>query len=400
MKVAIVQDWLMVYGGAERVLEQIRSCFPDADIYCLFEYVPEGQRAFLKGWDLRLSFMQKLPFMRTKYKSYFPLMPLAIEQFDLSGYDVVISCTHAIAKGVLVGPDQLHICYVHSPIRWAWDLQPQYLEESGLTRGPKSWIARWLLHKLRIWDARTAASVDAFIANSNFIARRILKCYRREATVIYPPVDVENYSYREQKEDFYVTASRMVPYKKIPVIIEAFANLPDKKLVVIGEGSEFEKCKELAGPNVTLLGFQPTEILKDYLQRAKAFIFAAEEDFGITPVEAQACGTPVIAYGKGGALETVRGLEGDPQRSGLFFTEQTGQAIAEAVRLFEAESNGILPANCRKNALRFGQKRFRTRFRTFVEHAWDDWQRNMAEANAAQLATDAPLAASSLLSRS
>lgn len=202
----------------------------------------------------------------------------------------------------------VHISYVHSPIRYAWDLQHQYLKESGLIKGVKGKIAKAILHYMRMWDVRTANGVDFFIANSEFIAKRIKKCYRREAAVIYPPVDVEAFKMREEKEDFYLTASRMVPYKKMDLIVEAFSRMPDKKLVVIGDGPDFGKIKSKATNNITLLGYQPFGVLKDYMQKAKAFVFAAEEDFGITPVEAQACGTPVIAFGKGGALETVKGL--------------------------------------------------------------------------------------------
>lgn len=372
MRIAIVHDWLVVYAGAERVVEQMLACFPEADIFSLIDFVPDERRGFLGGRKVTTSFLQKLPFARTRYRSYLPLMPLAIEQFDLSAYDIVISSAHAVAKGVLVGPDQLHLSYVYSPMRYAWDLQTQYLTEANLLRGPKSWFARWILHKIRIWDARTAASVDLFATLSHFVARRIQKCYRREARVIYPPVDVEQFAYREQKEDFYVTASRMVPYKKMPLIVEAFAAMPDKRLVVIGEGPEFEKCRAAAGPNVTLLGWQAFDVLKDHLQRARAFIFAAEEDFGIAPLEAQACGTPVIAFGKGGARETIRGEKGD-RRTGVFFAEQTSGAISEAVREFELVESTIALADCRENAQRFSAERFREEFAAFVESGWQEW---------------------------
>lgn len=233
-------------------------------------------------------------------------MPLAIEQLDVSKYDLVISSSHAVAKGVITGPDQLHISYVHSPIRYAWDLQHQYLRESGLDKGIKGTLARYILYKIRNWDYRTANGVDSFVSNSDFIARRIHKVYRRKATTIYPPVDVSAFNYQGDKEDFYLTASRMVPYKKIDVIVQAFNKMPDKKLVVIGNGPDFNKIKSIAGSNVKILGYQPFEVLKDHMQRVKGFVFAAEEDFGITPVEAQACGTPVIAFGKGGSLKSIR----------------------------------------------------------------------------------------------
>jgi glycosyltransferase involved in cell wall biosynthesis len=245
-------------------------------------------------------------------------MPLAIEQFDFSGYDMVISSSYAFAKGVITGPRQLHLCYCHSPIRYAWDLQTQYLKESKLDRGMKSWLVRWLLHMIRVWDNRTSAGVDAFMANSRFIARRIEKVYRRDAAVVYPPVNVERFETCHDKEDFYVTASRLVPYKRIDLIVEAFNGMPDRQLVVIGDGPELPRLRRMAGPNVQVLGWQPNEVLKDHLQRARGFVFGGEEDFGIILLEAQACGTPVIAYGRGGALETV--VENE---TGLFSASRT-----------------------------------------------------------------------------
>ena len=305
-------------------------------------------------------------------------MPIAIEQIDGSAYDIILSSSHAVAKGVLTGPDQMHLSYVHSPIRYAWDLQHQYLRESNLERGLKSALARLILHYIRIWDVRTANGVDAFAVNSQFIARRVAKVYRRPAKVIYPPVDVSAFALREHKEDFYLTASRMVPYKKIPLIIEAFATMPNRRLVVIGEGPEFTRCKAVATPNVELLGYQSFEVLRDYMQRARAFVFAAEEDFGIVPVEAQACGTPVIAFGRGGACETVVGLDAaaPPGASpgaaptGLLFSEQSVAAIVAAVERFESVRERFTPQACRDNALRFAPERFRAEFTDFVEGSW------------------------------
>ena len=245
-------------------------------------------------------------------------MPLAVEQFDLSPYDLVISSSYSFAKGVLTGPDQRHLCYCHSPIRYAWDMQHQYLEQSGLTKGLKSFIVRFLLHYVRLWDYRTAAGVDAFAANSAYIARRIMKVYRREAEVIYPPVALDDFPLEERKEDFYLTASRMVPYKKIDLIAEAFSRMPEKKLIIIGDGPEMDKVRAKAGSNVELLGYRDNATLRSHLQRAKAFVFVAEEDFGIVPVEAQACGTPVIAFGRGGVAETVI-----PGKTGILFYEQS-----------------------------------------------------------------------------
>jgi len=351
MKIAIIHDWLTVYAGAEKVLEQLLKLYPHADIFTVVDFLPEKDRAFLEGHKITTSFIQKLPFAKAKYRHYLPLMPLAIEQFDLSDYGIVLSSSHAVAKGVITGPNQQHISLCYSPIRYAWDLQHQYLRESGLDHGIKGWFAKYLLHKIRLWDYRTANGVDHFIAISEFIARRIWKVYRRESIVVYPPVDVEAFELWSQKEDFYLTASRMVPYKKIDLIVEAFRAMPDKKLIVIGDGPDFEKIKTKAGANVILMGYQPFEVLRDHMQRARAFVFAAEEDFGITPVEAQSCGTPVIAYGRGGALETV--ADG---KSGVFFNTQDIQSINEAVKRFETLSWDA--AQVRENALKFGVDHF------------------------------------------
>ena len=373
MKVAIIHDWLVTYAGAERVLEKMLDCYPQADIFSTVDFLAENQRDFLKGKRASTSFIQKLPKAKSRYRNYLPLMPLAVEQFDLSTYDVIISSSHAVAKGVLLGPDQLHICMCYSPIRYAWDLQNQYLIESNLQYGVKGWLARWLLHKMRIWDARTANGVDHFIAISHFIERRIQKVYRRSSNVIYPPVDVDAFTFQSNKEDFYLTASRMVPYKKMPLIVEAFSAMPNKRLIVIGDGPEFDKCKAVAGANVELIGYQSFEVLKDHMQRAKAFVFAAEEDFGIAPLEAQACGTPVIAFGKGAALETIRGMS-CASPTGVLFQNQTVESIQNAIQEFEINFDTISPAACRNNALRFGPERFLREFQTFVDQSWADFQ--------------------------
>ncbi|WP_414041114.1 glycosyltransferase family 4 protein [Acidithiobacillus sp. M4-SHS-6] len=375
MRIAIVHDWLVTYAGAERVLEQVLHCYPDADLFSLVDFLPADGRGFILDKPVTTSFLQRLPRARKKYRAYLPFMPLAVEQFDLSGYDLVISSSHAVAKGVLTGPDQLHLCLCYSPIRYAWDLQHQYLRESGLDRGIKGWVAKLILHYIRLWDVRTANGVDSFIAISHYIARRIRKVYGRDSTVIHPPVDVGAFPLRTDKEDFYVTASRMVPYKKMDLIVEAFSNMPDKRLVVIGDGPDFAKVRAKAGPNVQLLGFAGAEALRDHLQRARAFVFAAEEDFGIAPLEAQACGTPVIAYGRGGALETIvplpegEGAASSPAPTGVFFYEQSVPALSAAVARFEEAGAAITPQACRENALRFAPERFRAEFTAFVEGA-------------------------------
>lgn len=365
MRVAIVHDWLATYAGSERVLEQMLAIFPDADLYTLVDFLSEGERGFLQNRPVHTSFIQRLPRARKAYRSYLPLMPLAVEQFNLRGYDLVLSSSHAVAKGVITGPDTLHVSYVHSPPRYAWDLQSQYLEEARLTGELKGVIVRGLLHYLRLWDGLAGQRPDVLIANSHYIARRIRKAYRREAEVIYPPVDTEAFALEKNKEDFYLTASRMVPYKRMDLIVDAFACMPDRKLVVIGDGSEFTaiQAKAKGVPNVQLIGYQPFGVLWDCMRRAKAFVFAAEEDFGIAPVEAQACGTPVIAYGRGGATETI--LDGE---TGVFFNEQTPSSLIEAVERFEQLS--FDPVHIRKNAERFSSVRFREEFRGLIERTF------------------------------
>jgi glycosyltransferase involved in cell wall biosynthesis len=372
MKIAIVHEWFVTYVGSERVVEKILKLYPEADIYSLLDFLPEADRGFLNSKQVHTSFIQNLPFAKSHYRQYLALMPLAIEQFNLSGYDLVISSSHAVAKGVITGPDQLHISYVHSPIRYAWDMQHQYLEDSKLDKGVMTWPARWLLHQMRIWDYRTANGVDHFVANSEFIARRIWKVYRRAAKVIYPPVNVSEFSMHEKKEEFYLAASRMVPYKKMDLIVEAFARMPDKHLIVIGDGPDMQKIKKKAKRNIEILSYQPTEILRDYMQKSKAFVFAAQEDFGIMPLEAQACGTPVIAYGRGGIQETIRGL-GHTRPSGVLYDEQNPDAIIHAVELFENNHHLITPQACRLNAERFAPERFLSEFAQFVETAWENF---------------------------
>ena len=368
LSVAVVQDWFPTYGGAERVTEQILNVLPQADVFALVDSLPEDQRAFLNGKPVRTSFIQQLPLGRTRYRYYLPLMPLAIEQFDLSSYDLVVSSSNAFAKGVLTGPRQVHLSYIHSPMRFAWDLQHQYLRQTGLVRGPMSWFVRHQLHKLRVWDARTSAGVDTMVANSNFVRKRIWKVYRRRAEVVFPPVDVEKYEARADKDDFYVTVSRLVPYKRVDLIVEAFAAMPDKRLVVVGDGPEARKVRALAAPNVRVLGFQPDAVVRDLLQRARAFVFAAEEDFGIAPVEAHAAGTPVVAYGRGGALDSVSGL-GSPSPTGVFFHEQTAEAIVAAVDRFERAREEFSAQAARTQAERFSVARFRQSFASVLAQA-------------------------------
>lgn len=373
-KIALMHEWYTTLAGSEKVMEQLAGLYTQADLFAVYADPDFVQKTdFLRNRKLTTTFIQDLPWASKSFRSYLPLMPLAIEQLDMSPYDVVISSNHAVAKGVLTGPDQLHISYVHSPIRYAWDLQHQYLRESGLNRGLKGWFAKWLLHKIRIWDCRTANGVDHFLANSKFIARRIKKVYGRDADVIYPPVNISDFSLIEKKEDFYLTASRLVPYKKMDLIVEAFSQMPGKRLIVIGDGPDMQKIKAKAGKNVEMLGYQPFSVLKDMMQRAQAFVFAAEEDFGITPVEAQACGTPVIAFGKGGVLETI--TNGGPASTGLFFMEQTIPSLCDAIKDFEKRRHQFHPVNCRINSEKFSIERFNAEFFCYVNSKWEDFSR-------------------------
>lgn len=371
MKIAVVHDWLVTYAGAERVLEQILQCFPEADVFSVVDFIPPDQRSFLLEKPTIVSFVQSLPLAKKHYRTYLPIMPLAIEQMDLAGYDLVISNSHAVAKGIITSPNQLHLSYIHSPMRYAWDLQHQYLRETGLSKGLRGWAAKALLHYLRLWDLRTANGVDFFAANSNFIAKRIWKVYRRQARVIYPPVDIQRFTPCAEKDDYYLTASRMVPYKKMDLIVEAFGEMPNKRLVVIGDGPEFAKIQSKAASNIELLGYQSFENLRAYMQRARAFVFAAEEDFGIAPVEAQACGTPVIAFGRGGVTETVQPLGKGSVPTGVFFNEQTVRSLCEAVIFFDKAGIEIDWRDCRENAERFSIDIFQREFKSFVTDAID-----------------------------
>ena len=372
LSVGLVADWLVTYAGAEKVIAEFISIFPESDLYSVVDFLSEENRTLFGNKKAKTTFIQKLPKSRSKYQNYLPLMPLAIEQLDVSKHDIILSSSHAVAKGVLTGPDQLHISYVHSPIRYAWDLQHQYLREAGLNKGLKAQAARWLLHKIRMWDYRTANGVDHFVANSQFIARRIKKVYGRTADVIYPPVDVDRFTLNENKDNYYFTASRMVPYKRIDLIVEAFSQMPDRKLVVIGDGSEMSKIKSKATKNVEILGYQPNHVMQEHMQKAKAFVFAAEEDFGITPVEAQACGTPVIAFGKGGSLETVRPF-GVDNPTGLFFENQNVVDIIKAINDFENLAEQISPLHCRENAVRFSNERFQTQMKMYINEKWEQF---------------------------
>ncbi|MBI2743047.1 MAG: glycosyltransferase [Chlamydiales bacterium] len=359
MKSALVHDWLVGIGGGEKCLEAIYELFP-SPIATLVRDDKKIQGMAFAAAECQTSFIQKMPRARTAYRNYLPLFPLAIEQLDLTEYDLVISLSHAVAKGALTHAEQLHLCYCFTPMRYAWDLTHQYLAELGAFR---KICARLALHYLRSWDIASSSRVDHFAAISHVIARRIQKIYGREATVIYPPVATHKFAIAQSKEEYYLTASRLVPYKKIDLIVEAFAQMPDKRLVVIGDGPEMQKIKSRAAKNIEILGYQSDAVLNEHLAKAKAFVFAAEEDFGIIVVEAQAAGTPVIAFGKGGSLETV--VE---DKTGLFFPDQTVESLIVAVEDFEKRQGEFDPQGIKAHAEFFNEERFKRQFHAFVKN--------------------------------
>ncbi len=367
MKTALVHDWLVGVGGGEKCLEAIYDLFP-SPIYTLVkdEWKIQGLRCAQAV--LHSSFLQKFPRASSAYRNYLPLFPQAIEQFDLSGYDLILSTSHAVAKGVLTHSEQLHICYCFTPMRYAWDLTHTYLRELGSLR---KFCARLALKSLREWDLLSSNRVDHFVAISHYIARRIQKVYGKEATVIYPPVATRNFSPDPQKEEFYLTASRLVPYKKIDMIVETFAQMPDKKLVVIGDGPEMSKVKKKAAKNIEILGHQSDAVLRQHYAKAKAFVYAAEEDFGIVMVEAQASGTPVIAFGRGAALEIV--VE---EKTGIFFPDQTIESLAVAVEDFERRQELFDPQTIKAHAETFSEERFKREYKAFVKQKLENFYEN------------------------
>lgn len=368
LKYALVHEWLTpkATGGSELVVQEILKHI-DANVYALIDFESSNSQSYLYQRHIGTTFLQHLPAARNGVQKYLPLLPLAIEQLDLRQYDIILSSSHAVAKGVLTTPDQLHICYCHSPMRYAWDLTFDYLSQSKLGNGVAGWVTRYLLHRLRQWDVSSANRVDHFIANSQHTARRIWRCYRREAKVIYPPVNIDNLPFLPDKEDFYLTVSRLVSYKQVSLIVKAFNQL-QKPLVIIGTGPEMKKISEIANSNIQILGWQPDDVVKKYMARAKAFVYAACEDFGIALVEAQACGTPVIAYGAGGALETVRDLPTYKETAtGIFFNKQTTASLIEAVEKFEMYQNIFNLEYVRSHATQFSPQIFAERYLAFID---------------------------------
>ena len=370
MKTAIVHEWLVNYAGSEKVVDSFTNMWPDADVFTLVDFLDDDLRdIILKGHHAHTSFIQHLPYARNQHRKYLPLFPRAVESFNLKNYKLIISSSHAVAKGVRKKKNQLHISYCHSPMRYAWDEADYYLQEANLTSGFKGKLAQYLLKYLRRWDIKSAKNVDYFIANSNHIAAKIKRIYNRHADVIYPPVDTQIFSLVTEKEDYYLTASRLVPYKRIDLIVDAFANMLDKKLVVIGSGPEKEKIKAKATPNIDVNGYQDFETLKSYMEKAKAFVFAAEEDFGIIVVEAMACGTPVIAGNYGGTAESV--IDGT---SGILFQNQNVESIVNAVKRFDIISHSMNYKEIRMQAEKFSRYTFEHNIKEYVNEKLKSFQ--------------------------
>jgi len=357
LKIAIVHDWLVTDAGAEKVLRAIVELYPDADIFSLVDFLSDKDRkTILDGKSAHTSFIQNMPFAKKHFRNYLPLFPKAIESFDLSSYDLIISSSWAVAKGVKTIEQQLHISYCYTPIRYAWDLYDEYTSN---LKQPKKFLVQSALKYIRKWDIETLARVDFFIADSIFVQKRIQNTYNSDSVVIYPPVDVNNFKLYVDKEDFYITASRLVPYKKTKLIVEAFNKMPDKKLIVIGSGEEYDEIKKISKSNISVLGYQNDDVLISKMQRAKAFVYAAVEDFGIVPIEAMACGTPVIALDDGGTHETVlHGL------NGIHFKKQTVEDIVDAVNKFELLT--LDAKEISQRAQSFSTQRFKKEMQKFV----------------------------------
>ena len=357
MKIAIVHDWLVTDAGAEKVLRAIIDIYSDADIFSLVDFLSDKDRiSVLNGKFANTSFIQKLPSAKKQFRNYLPLFPKAIESLNLEEYDLIISSSWAVAKGIKKSKNQIHICYCHTPVRYAWDLYDEY---TSSLKQPKKFLVEQTLKYTQKWDIKSLNRVDYFIANSQFVENRIAKTYNRDSVVIYPPVNTDKFVLEEQKEDFYLTACRLVPYKKTKLIVEAFNEMKDKKLLVIGDGEEYESIKKIAKGNITLLGYQEFEEMIKYMQKAKAFLYAAVEDFGIVPIEAMSCGTPVIALNDGGTAETV--TDGV---TGVHFMKQTKEDIIDAVNRFESMSFDAKKLS--KLSEKYSEKRFKKEFENFV----------------------------------
>ena len=367
MRIALVHDWAVSMGGAEKCLEIFHELYPEAPLFTLLYQTETIEKLGFAQHQVTPSFLQKKRGITKSYRRYLPFFPFAIEQLDLSGAEVILSSSHCVAKGILTRSDQLHICYCHTPVRYAWDLTFPYLQEHNLHKGLKSTLARIVLHYLRLWDVSSANRVDHFIANSHYTAHRIWRTYKREATVIYPPVDTEKFTLQNERGDYFLFVSRLVPYKKADMVIRTFIEL-GLPLKVVGDGPMMRECQQLATANIEILGELESDQIVRLMSGARALVFAAEEDFGIVPVEAQACGTPVIAFGRGGLTETVVPADGInwEKATGVFFYEQKEMDVQKAVEQFIKWESSFDRQVIRKNAERFSADRFRREMTDFI----------------------------------
>lgn len=368
LKIAIVCDWLTTIGGAERVITAIHEIFPNAPIFTTLFDVKKWPE--LRDADIRTSYLQKIPFIKKRHQLVLPLMPAIFESMNLDDYDIVISSSHSCAKGIITKPTTLHICYCHSPMRYAWDNHHAYINEYTMNPIMKR-IGKNMLHKLRMWDRLSAERVDAYCTNSLFVQKRIQKYYRKTADVIYPPVDTKKFQIQKGEKNYYLAIGRLTPYKKFNIIVEAF-NALERPLVIVGTGVEGSSLRKKAKKNITFLGHIAEEELPDVYANAKALIFPQIEDFGITPLESMACGRPVIAYKEGGALETVK--EGT---TGIFFTEQNSPNLVQAVHTFERHIKEFSPEIIRNHALKFSTEIFKKKFLSYVEDMWEQYRKKM-----------------------
>ena len=366
-KIAIIHDWLEKKGGAEKVLEDLLLIYPNSDLFLLADFMKKKDRKFLKNRKIKYSFIQYLPFAKKIFRFYFVLMPLALRLFNFNKYDLIISSSHSFAKNIKKNDKQMHICYCHTPVRYVHVMRDEYTKNYyGIKNIFLKNLLKIILNMIKNWDINSNKNVDHFIANSKYIKKRIKKIYNRTSTVIHPPVDTDKFILKKNKKNFYLTASRLVPYKKIDIIIKAFNKLPQYTLHVIGDGPKLKEYKNLANSNIKVTGWANQKKLIKNMQECKCFIFAALEDFGIVPVEAQSCGTPVIAYGKGGALDTVVNY---PKKNptGIFFKKQIPNSIIKSIKLFEKNYHYFKFIHSKNNSLKFSRKSFRIKFKTFID---------------------------------
>jgi glycosyltransferase involved in cell wall biosynthesis len=367
--VAIVHDWFTIFGGAEEVVARLAEVCPNSEFFTVFNFAESQVRALTGGRPVHVSRLNNWPLVERYYRHLVLLAARQVEQFDLSRFDAVISSSAAISKGVLTHPNQPHIAYIHSPARYAWDQAHDYRRLHGLERGLRGLIAREMMHRFRMWDVRTANGIDVLVANSHFISKRIWKVYRRESEVVYPPVATAEFDVPRRAADHFVTAGRLVGYKRFDLVVQAFARRPELKLVVIGEGPELPHLKSIAPKNVEFTGRIPRRQMLDIYAASRAFVYAAVEDFGIAPVEAQAAGLPVIGLGQGGILETVVGIGNGLPATGVHFSEQSVEGVLEGLGAFERHEDAIDPEACRAHARQFDESVFRRRMATILDQA-------------------------------